>query len=148
MAAESEALDSIDLRILDHLRSDGRISWRELGERVHLAPTSAAERVRRLERIGVVHGYTARVDAARMGRTVRAVIDVSLAPGDNAEDFERRLSERDEVTFAAYVTGSADYTMIVECEGADGLDTFVRWLRGDAGVARTESKLILRAVVD
>lgn len=148
MAAESEALDTIDLRILDHLRSDGRISWRELGERVHLAPTSAAERVRRLERIGVVHGYTARVDAARLGRTVRAVIDVSLAPGDIAEDFERRLGERSEVTFAAYVTGSADYTILVECEGADGLDRFVRWLRGDAGVARTESKLILRAVVD
>lgn len=147
MAAETSAIDGIDRRILDILRHDGRISWRELGERVHLAPTSVADRVRRLERSGVIEGYGARLDGARLGRTVRAVVDVGLAPGDLADAFERRLAERDEVVFAAYVTGSSDYTVLVECEGADGLDAFVRWLRGDAAVARTESKLLLRAVV-
>ena len=39
-----------------------------------------------------------------------------------------------------------DYSIIVECEGAEGLDAFVRWLRADAGVARTETKLLLRVV--
>lgn len=146
MADESEVIDPIDRRILDILRRDGRISWRELGERIHLAPTSAAERVRRLERAGIIEGYGARVDGARLGRSVRAVIDVGLAPGHLADDFEDRLSVRDEVVFAAYVTGSADYTILVECEGAEGLDAMVRWLRSDVAVARTESKLILRAV--
>jgi Lrp/AsnC family leucine-responsive transcriptional regulator len=77
---------------------------------------------------------------------VRAVVDVSLAAGDQVDDFEVRLAQRDEVTFAAYVTGTADYSIIVECEGAEGLDAFVRWLRADAGVARTETKLLLRVV--
>ena len=58
----------------------------------------------------------------------------------------RRLAQRDEVVFAAYVTGTADYSIIVECRGAHGLDAFVRWLRADAGVARTETKLLLRVV--
>lgn len=148
MAEESGAIDAIDLRILDRLREDGRVSWRTLGDDVHLSPTSAADRVRRLERMGVIEGYRVQINPARIGRTVRAVVDVSLASGSSSEEFEQRLRDRDEVTFAAYVTGSADYTIVVECEGADGLDTFVRWLRGDQGVARTESKLVLRAVVD
>ncbi len=113
---------------------------------MHLSPTSVADRVRRMERDGVIEGYTVRVDPAALGRTVRAVVDVSLAAGDQVDEFESRLGQRDEVTFAAYVTGTADYSIIVECEGADGLDAFVRWLRADAGVARTETKLLLRVV--
>ncbi len=148
MTPESVEIDAVDLRILGALRQRGRISWRELGEAVHLSATSAADRVRRLEQSGVITGYHAHVDAAAVGRTVRSVIDVSLVPGDMADEFERRLADRDEVVFAAYVTGSADYSIIVECAGAPGLDAFVRWVRADEAVARTESKLILRSIVD
>jgi len=147
MAQESSALDHMDHRIIGELRSDARVSWRELGERVHLSPTSVADRVRRLERLGVVAGYTVRVDPAALGRTVRAVVDVSLGPGDQVDRFETALASREEVVFAAYVTGTADYSINVECEGAEGLDAFVRWLRADAGVARTETKMLLRVVV-
>lgn len=148
MALESSVIDSLDRRIIGLLDHNARISWRELGELVHLSPTSAADRVRRLERDGVIQGYGVRVDPAALGRTVRAVVDASLGPGDQADDFERRLALRDEVTFAAYVTGTSDYSIIVECEGAEGLDAFVRWLRADAGVARTETKLLLRVVTE
>lgn len=146
MAHGTSALDAVDLRILRELECDARISWRELGESVHLSPTSAADRVRRMEREGVIEGYRVRVDPGALGRTVRAVVDVSLGVGDQVDGFEERLLQRDEVAFAAYVTGTADYSIIVECEGADGLDAFVRWLRADAGVARTETKLLLRVV--
>lgn len=147
MTPESPEIDAVDLRILGTLRHDGRISWRELGEQVHLSATSAADRVRRLEQAGVITGYHAGVDAAAVGRTVRSVVDVSLGPGDMADEFERRLADRDEVVFAAYVTGSADYSIVVECAGAPGLDAFVRWVRADEAVARTESKLVLRSIV-
>jgi Lrp/AsnC family leucine-responsive transcriptional regulator len=140
-------IDHLDTRIIDILRNDGRISWRELAERVHLAPSSVADRVRRLETRGVITGYSAQVDPAAVGRTVRAVVDVSLVPGDEADAFEARLLQRDEVVMAAYVTGSADYTIVAECVGAEGLDTFVRWVRADTAVGRTESKLMLRSVM-
>lgn len=148
MPLDSSALDAVDRRILGELRRDARISWRELGDAVHLSPTSAADRVRRMERDGVIEGYSVRVDPESLGRTVRAVVDVSLGAGDQVDRFESALAEREEVAFAAYVTGTADYSIIVECEGAEGLDAFVRWLRADAGVARTETKLLLRVVAD
>jgi Lrp/AsnC family leucine-responsive transcriptional regulator len=103
--------------------------------------------VRRLEERGVINGYSARIDPAAVGRTVRAVVDVSLAPGDEADAFEARLVKRDEIIMAAYVTGSSDYTIVAECAGAEGLDAFVRWVRADEAVVRTESKLMLRSVV-
>lgn len=146
MAIETPVIDAIDRRILDVLRSQGRVTWSELARAVHLAPSSTAERVRRLERSGVIRGYRTDIDAGALGLTVRAVIEVALRPGANADSFESRLRERHEVRFAAYVTGDSDYSLLVECRGADGLDGVVRWLRDDEAVARTESRFILRVV--
>jgi Lrp/AsnC family leucine-responsive transcriptional regulator len=147
MAEETSVIDAIDRRIIGILRHEGRISWRELADRVHLAPSSVADRVRRLEQAGVIRGYGAHVHAAAMGRDVRAVIDVALPPGTDPAVFEARLADRDEVSLAMYVTGPADYTVIVDCAGAEGLDGFIRWLKGEGGVARTESKFVLRPVI-
>ncbi len=147
MADGSTDIDALDRLIIDELRIDGRLSWRELADRVHLAPSSVAERVRRLEARGIVRGYAAVVDPRAFGRTVRAVIDVALPAGVDPAKFEALLAARDEVALAVYVTGPADYTLIVDCAGADGLDAFIRWLKADAGVARTESKFVLRPVV-
>jgi Lrp/AsnC family leucine-responsive transcriptional regulator len=146
VAHDSSALDRIDREILAALRDDGRMSWREVGERVHLAPTSVADRVRRLERLGAITGYSVRVEPAALGRDVRAVIDVGLPPGLDPARFEARLATRPEVSFAAYVTGTFDYAIVAECEGAAGLDALIRWLKVDAGAARTESRLVLRLV--
>lgn len=146
MAIESSGVDRIDRRIVEILRDEGRISWKELADRVHLAPSSVADRVRRLETAGIIGGYTARIDPRALGRDVRAVVDVGLPPGTDPADFEARLAQRDEVALALYVTGPADYTIIVDCAGAEGLDAFIRWLKADAGVARTESKFVLRPV--
>ena len=147
MAESSTVIDRIDRRIIDILGSEGRISWKDLADRVHLAPSSVAERVRRLEHAGVVRGYRAHIDRASLGRDVRAVVDVALPPGTDPAEFERRLAARDEVELAMYVTGPADYTIIVDCAGAEGLDDFIRWLKTDAGVARTESRFVLRPVI-
>jgi Lrp/AsnC family transcriptional regulator, leucine-responsive regulatory protein len=147
MTVETSALDAIDRRIIGILAAEGRISFRELADRVHLAPSSAADRVRRLEQGGVITGYTARIDRAALGRDVRAVIDVALPASVDPASFEQRLATRDEVALAVYVTGPADYTVIVDCDGAQGLDEFIRWLKTEGGAARTESKFVLRPVI-
>jgi Lrp/AsnC family leucine-responsive transcriptional regulator len=147
MADQNMAIDDIDRQIIGALQQRGRISWRELAESVDMAASSVADRVRRLEAAGVVRGYRASIDPAALGRDVRAVIDVSLPAGGDPAEFEARLAERDEVELALYVTGPADYTVIVDCSGAEGLDAFIRWLKAEGGVARTESKFVLRPVI-
>lgn len=147
MAGETMVTDRIDRRIIEVLRGNARISWRELADRVLLAPSSVADRVRKLEERGLIKGYTAVVDPAAFGRSVRAVIDVGLPPGVDPAPFEALLATRDEVALAVYVTGPSDYTIIVDCAGAEGLDAFIRWLKADAGVGRTESRFVLRPII-
>jgi Lrp/AsnC family leucine-responsive transcriptional regulator len=77
MALRSErSLDATDWRIVEQLQADGRLSYNELGRRVSLSPPAVAERVRRLEDLGVIAGYHARVDPARAGLPLSAFIQM------------------------------------------------------------------------
>ncbi len=143
---ESMAIDQIDHQIVGELRRDGRKSWKELAAAVHLSASSVGERVRRLERLGVISGYQAVVDHESLGRGLRSVVELSLRPEVVPEAFEAALADRDEVAFAAYVTGAADYAVLVDCAGPEGLDLFVRWCKAN-GAATTESRVVLRRVI-
>jgi Lrp/AsnC family transcriptional regulator, leucine-responsive regulatory protein len=74
-------LDSIDWKILRELQQDSRLSFNELGRRVGLSSPAAAERVRTLEDTGVITGYGARVDRAKVGLPLLAFIQLRCNPG-------------------------------------------------------------------
>jgi len=75
-ALRSVELDETDWQILRELQTDGRLSYKELGRRVHMSAPAVAERVRRLERDGVIAGYGARVNPARAGQPLLAFIQL------------------------------------------------------------------------
>jgi Lrp/AsnC family leucine-responsive transcriptional regulator len=72
-------LDSYDTRILAELQADARLTMAELGRRVHLSQPAVTERVRKLESAGVITGYRATVDLAKLGYGIRAHIRVGRA---------------------------------------------------------------------
>ena len=73
-------LDDTDWNILAELQADARLSYSQLARRVHLSTPSVAERVRRMERDGVITGYHARVDPARVGARVSAFVELRCDP--------------------------------------------------------------------
>lgn len=82
MTSQTETtLDDVDWKILAELQSDARLSYNELGRRVHLSPPAVAERVRRMEHAGVITGYHAQVDAARAGHPVTAFVELRCTDG-------------------------------------------------------------------
>lgn len=146
MSGIAKAVDEIDDVIIGLLRNEGRMSWRELGEHVHLSATSVGDRVRRLEREGIIGGYRAVISPQSLGKDLAAVVELSLRPDVVPEDFETELVKQGDVSFAAYVTGAADYAVFLDCAGPEGLDRFTRWCKAN-GAASTESRVVLRRVV-
>jgi Lrp/AsnC family leucine-responsive transcriptional regulator len=138
-------MDEIDDRILGILATNGRASFAAIGDAVRLSPHGAADRVRRLERDGVITGYAARIDPAGVGRALDAFIDVRLLPTTDSEEFERRVSRLDSVREVAFLTGRFDYQLRVACRDADDLNDTVRAIRRDAGAATTETRIVLRS---
>lgn len=144
ISVESAQLDNTDFRILNALVANGRLSFADLGKAVGLSPHGAADRVRRLERSGVISGFTALVNLANVGRSLDAFIDVALLPSTTSEKFEQDMLAIPAVREITFVTGRFDYHVRVACRGADDLDQTVRAIRS-RGVARTETRIILRA---
>lgn len=77
MATRIRELDKIDRKILRILQAEGRISFTELGERVGLSTTPCTERVRRLEREGVITGYHAHLDPAAVKASLLVFVEIS-----------------------------------------------------------------------
>lgn len=142
MAIENVVLDHIDRDILSILQTDGRIPWQTLGDRVHLSPNAVADRVRRLTRAGVIQGFGAQINQSALGRTLEAVIDARMA---HTQGFDDALLKRDDVLWAAHVTGESDVKLAVACDGTAGLDTILRWLQRE-GATETRTDVILRRI--
>ena len=109
--ARRRELDKIDRKILRILQAEGRISFTELGERVGLSTTPCTERVRRLERDGVITGYDARLDPQLMKHSLRVFVEISLAykSGDIFEEFRRAALRLPNVLECHLVSGDFDY---------------------------------------
>src|ERR1700712_4536720 len=78
-SAAALELDAYDTRILAELQSDARLTMAELGRRVHLSQPAVTERVRKLEAAGVISGYRATVNLAKLGYGIRAIIRIGRA---------------------------------------------------------------------
>jgi Lrp/AsnC family leucine-responsive transcriptional regulator len=141
---ETTAFDQTDVRIINALVRNGRASFASLGDEVGLSPHGAADRVRRLQRAGVITGFTATVDLETMGRGLDAFIDVRLLPQTLPETFEKLIGELPSVREIAFMTGRFDYHVRVACRDADDLDHTVRAIRNQGGAAATETRIVLR----
>jgi Lrp/AsnC family leucine-responsive transcriptional regulator len=145
----SADLDRTDLALLAFLQGDGRISNAELAEKVKLSPSACLRRVQRLERDGVIAGYSAQVDPARVGLGLQAFVRVQLARHDAAtvEAFSAKVHQWDEVVACHALTGDMDYLLQIAVED---LEHFSRLLLdrllNDATVADVNSSFVLRAV--
>lgn len=114
-------LDRIDRKILDLLQRDGRMAMTELAEQVGLSASPCTERVRRLERRGVITGYHARVAPQALGRTLLVFVEIKLAAksGDVFDRVRRELLHVPEVLECHLVSGSFDYLVKARLAGMD-----------------------------
>ncbi|GAB3935372.1 Lrp/AsnC family transcriptional regulator [Kribbella albertanoniae] len=123
----TETLDAIDWAVLTELQADARLSLSELGRRVNLSASATTERVRRLESLGVITGYRAEVDLAKVGYPVLAVVRLKY-PGNKHEPLKRLLAERGEFLECLRTTGDDCYTLKVGATSMPHLEELVNLL--------------------
>ena len=104
-------LDRIDQMILDILQNEGRIAISELASRVSLSTTPCSERVKRLEREGIIMGYHARLNPKHLDRNLLVFLEISLSAksGDVFEQVAKDLMEIPEVQECHLISGDFDY---------------------------------------
>src|SRR5438046_9290722 len=114
MALDVEKLlDETGWHILQALQENARLSFTELGQRVGLSSPAVAERVRRMEDAGIIMGYRAEVNTAKIGYPITAIIRVSNSPGERCTRLTASTQEIQEVLECYRVTGSDSLDMHV-----------------------------------
>ena len=105
--------DRIDLKILNQLQANAKISNVELARRVHLSPTPCLERVKRLEKKGYIVGYHSRLNPRKLSASLLAFVEIKLnhTSRDVFRDFKKAVKERHEILECHLVSGDFDYLL-------------------------------------
>jgi Lrp/AsnC family leucine-responsive transcriptional regulator len=119
-----KALDAIGWRILEELQEEGRLTFTELGRRVGLSTPAAAERVRQLEAAGVIRGFRAEIDLAKVGLPILAVVRMSVM-GDVLGRITAVALEMPEVLECHRGTGADSFIMKVAVASVEHLERLI-----------------------
>jgi len=126
MALENERLlDDTGWHILEALQENARLSFSELGQRVGLSSPAVAERVRRMEDAGIISGYRAEVNTAKIGYPITAIIRISNSPGERCTRLSASAQEIPEVLECHRVTGSDSLIMKIMASSVEHLESLI-----------------------
>ena len=120
-ASDTPTIDAIDHRLLRELADDARLSTAELGRRVALSAPAVAERVRRLERLGVITGYRAEIDPRALGYGIAAIVRVRPTPRQLPRIAEL-ARDTPEVVECYRITGDDCFLMKLHLHSIDDLE--------------------------
>ena len=136
-------LDDVDRHILSVLQENCKLPLVKIGERVGLSAPSVAERIDKLEKNGVIRGYTAILDARKLGKDITAFIGVFIDHPKLIGKFEREIDHLEDVQECHHVTGQHTLLLKVKVDNTSGLEELIRKIRSIEGVSRTETSVVL-----
>ena len=143
------ALDVIDLKILNILQEDATISNVDLSKKIDLSPSPCLVRVKRLEKRGFIKKYVTLIDPVKVGLKVTVFIHVTLEKQIETalEIFEKEISDKPEVMECYLMTGESDYLLRVIVDDLQSLEKFIlNFMTKIPGVGNIKSSFALKQV--
>ena len=151
MTEATTKLDKTDIKILNALQNNARISNAELAERVNLSQTPCLRRLRKLESQGIIQQYRTQLDRKQLGLQVSAFVFVKLErnTAQNGKEFEAPVARLPQVMECCVLAGRHDYSLRIV---TSDLESYERFIKHDLAhvqeIAHIESTIILNQVLD
>jgi len=142
-------LDRYDLKILQLLAKDGRITKSMLAEAVNLSISPTWERVRKLEQAGLIKGYRAVIDWNALFKTSQVLVEITLAhhTAQDMQRIEKRLALAPEVVHCYATGGGVDYIAMIQAEDIDQYQRFIdQLLTEDLGIDRYFTYIVTKTI--
>ncbi len=146
-AAKVEAVetDELDRKILQAYLTDSRISYRELAHKLGVSTTTVQSRTSKLEKAGVIRGFSAIYDHEKIGYQLTAITEVTVAKGKLLE-LEREVAKIPQVLAVYDVTGLTDAMVIAKFKSREELSKFTKTLLAMPFIERTNTHIVLTTV--
>ena len=144
-AGLTEKIDEIDLRIINLLQEDSRLSFNKIAHKLGISVGTALNRVKGLEDEGVLKGYTVIVDPNKVGYGLTAIILIQ-AEGKHLLDVENEVAKINNVISVYDITGDFDFVVLARFKNREGLNTFIKHLLTVPYVKRTVTNVALNVI--
>ena len=137
-------MDSTDLKIIDMLKANARVSFSDVSREIGLSTPAIRDRILNMEQEGIIKGYIPLLNNSRLGLNTTAFIGVTLShPQCCREDVVKRIEEMPEVVEAHYTDGDEDMLLKVVCRDTTALLRLLSEMTTIEGVAKTRSVISL-----
>lgn len=140
------SVDIIDEKILEVLQQNARISISELSKKINLSLSAVSERLKKLESNGVIRQYTAILNPEDMGKTIAAIIRVSLNNRASGGDFLKLVNAEPDIISCIRTTGDYDYYIQVYSGGPSELQQLLDRVKALRCVERVHSDVFLDTI--
>ena len=120
-------LDKLDMMILNELLSDSRLSYRKLAEKLNVAVGTVQARIKKMEKEGIIKGYTVVLDHERLGYQLTSITEVIVSKG-KLIDTEKEIAKMRNVLAVYDVTGDADIVVVAKFKSREELSKFTKTL--------------------
>jgi len=138
-------MDELDKKILQAYLSDSRVSYRELAHKLSVSTTTVQSRTSKLEKAGIIRGYSAIFDHEKVGYQLTAITEISVAKGKLLE-LEREVAKLPQVLAVYDVTGLTDAMVIAKFKSREELSKFTKTLLAMPFIERTNTHIVLTTV--
>ncbi len=143
MESERHILDDIDVKILELLRKDGRMSFIDIGKKVGLSEGAVRRRVKLLQERGIIKKFTIEIDRSY---GVSAVTFIQLEPGSSPKQVVEKVANIPGVEVVYEITGRFDVIAILSAPSIGELNERIDMIRDIEGIRETETAVILRVI--
>ncbi len=136
-------MDVIDVRILELLQQNARISVSEISKNVNLSLSAVSERLKKLEASKVIKNYTIILNPEYLGKELSVIMNISLENPDHTMDFIEFILAESEILECHYITGEYDYALKITTKNTQTLEHMMNRIKSIPGIKKTQTNVIL-----
>jgi len=137
-------IDSIDVKILEILQENARVSISELSKRVNLSLSAISERLKKLETSGVILQYTTILNPEILNKPLSVIMMICLENPSKPEEFLKFVNENPDILECDYIAGEYDYAIKVVTANTLELEHIMNRIKGVSSIKRTQTNVVLR----
>lgn len=139
-------MDIIDVKILEVLQANSRVSISELSKKVNLSLSAVSERLKKLESSNVIEKYTVILNSQALDKELSVIMNISLENPHLTSDFLEFVRSEEEILECHYVTGEYDYVLKITTRNTATLENLMNRIKGISGIKRTQTNVVLSSV--
>ncbi len=139
-------MDKLDYQILAELKKNARQTASEISKTIHLSVSTVIERIKKMEKSGLIRTYTVITDDHKFGNDITVLMEVGMEHPRYNEDFIKYINNAPNIVACYYLTGEFDFLLKICCRSSEHLEQIHNQIKDCPGVRLTKTHYVLRTV--